>query len=376
MKNIFNICKYKIPLIPWSIPFVILIISCLGLIALFSAAEAAFFPWVSKQVPRLFLGFFLMIIIPIINLRFFFKYAYFFYCLSIILLISVDVLGFIGMGAKRWIQIGKLTIQPSEIIKLTLLLALARYFHTINYENFKNISFLFFPIFLVIIPIMIVLKQPDLGTATIIGFMSLCIFFTIGIPNWTIITFIIIIILFIPILWPFLHNYQKLRIITFLNPEIDPLGNGYHIIQSKIALGSGGIWGCGFLKGSQSHLNFLPEKQTDFIFTMFCEEWGFTGGSFLILLYTFLIFLGYKIAKNSISTFGKILATGISSILFLYVFVNISMVTGLLPIVGIPLPFMSYGGTSLIILLISYGLLLSVNVHSRARLGENEKYLK
>ncbi|MCP4922941.1 MAG: rod shape-determining protein RodA [bacterium] len=371
MRESLRSFKEKMSLIPWAIPALILLISCLGLAVLFSAAGGHVSPWALKQAPRLCVGFLLMILIATFDLRFFLRYAYLFYFLSILLLISVELLGFVGMGAKRWIQVGPLNIQPSEAMKITLVLALARYFHNGRPENVRKLTFLLPPALLALIPMVLVLRQPDLGTTAMIGFVSACLFFAAGIPRWMVITSMATLVGAVPALWPFLHGYQKARILTFLNPESDPLGSGYHILQSKIALGSGGLWGRGFLKGPQNHLNFLPEKQTDFIFTMFCEEWGFIGGVALLFLYGLLISFGYRTAGTCTSTFGRFIALGVTSTLFLYVFVNTAMVMGLLPVVGVPLPFMSYGGTSLMVLLMSYGLLLCAHVHGRQRLGQS-----
>jgi rod shape determining protein RodA len=281
------------------------------------------------------------------------------------------VAGVIGMGAQRWIAIGPIQLQPSEIMKIALVLALARYFHGIGTENVGRPLFLIVPLIMVLAPIYLVVIQPDLGTAILILLGSGAIFFVAGVRLWKFAVVTVIGVTTIPVGWQFLREYQKNRVLTFLNPERDPLGAGYHILQSKIALGSGGVFGKGFLQGTQSHLSFLPERQTDFIFTMLAEELGLVGALGLLSLYCLLLVFGYAIALSSRSQFGRLLGMGIASTFFLYVFINVAMVMGLIPVVGVPLPLISYGGTAMLSILFGFGLLMCVHVHRDVRIGQH-----
>jgi rod shape determining protein RodA len=267
------------------------------------------------------------------------------------------------MGAQRWINLGFLQLQPSEIVKITTIMALARFFHGTTTDEVRTPLFLLIPLALVGVPAAFVMIQPDLGTAMTIMLVSGAMFFLAGVSYWIFAAAIAGGLAVLPIAWHFLHDYQKKRVLIFLDPESDPLGAGYHITQSKIALGSGGITGKGFLQGSQSHLNFLPEKQTDFIFTLFTEEWGLIGGLSLMALFAAVIAYGYFIALNCQNQFGRLLAMGVIVNFFTYVFINMGMVMGLLPVVGVPLPMISYGGTAMLSVLFGFGLLMSAHVH-------------
>ena len=267
------------------------------------------------------------------------------------------------MGAQRWISLGPLNIQPSELMKIALILALARYLSRFKTEEIQKKPRLLIPaVIMILLPMAPVLKQPDLGTAVLLGMIGVCLLFVAGVKLRYFLSFGFLGILTLPFGWYCLRPYQQNRILTFLDPERDPLGSGYHILQSKIALGSGGFFGKGFMAGSQSHLNFLPEKQTDFIFTMFSEEFGFFGALCLLCLYLFIMIQGFRISLSARGLFEKFVALGIVVTLFIYVFINMSMVMGLVPVVGIPLPLISYGGTALLTLLISFGLLLGVDL--------------
>jgi rod shape determining protein RodA len=351
----------------WWVLVLLSVIAGIGLLTLYSAADGNFSPWASKQLLRYVAGLSVLISIALTDLRFWLSKSYSLYAISLFLLIVVEFLGTIGMGAQRWIDLYFFTLQPSEIMKVTLIMALARYFHNLQPIDAQRLVPLLPPALMIAIPAILVLRQPDLGTMIILVFAGLSIFFVAGMRLWIIMTGLAAGSAAIPILWNFLHDYQRKRVLTFLNPENDPLGSGYHILQSKIALGSGGFFGKGFKLGSQSHLNFLPEKQTDFIFAMFCEEFGVIGGYALILLYSILVFYGYSLSLKSRSTYGKFLGIGLTTLFFLYVFVNMAMVTGLLPVVGIPLPLLSYGGTAMITIMMTLGLLMSVAVHRHVR---------
>ncbi len=347
----------------WPIIGLVSLLSCIGFCLLYSAGGGSFYPWAQAQIFKFLLGFVLMIMVACININHVMKYAYFFYGLALVLLILVHVFGMIGMGAQRWISFGFIRLQPSELMKISLILALACYYHRLSLEDVQTPSFMIVPLLLIFIPSILVLKQPDLGTTILLVIIGISIMFVVGVRLWYFAAAFGVLVVSCPIAWGFLRSYQKKRILTFLNPEQDPLGSGYHILQSKIALGSGGFLGKGFLNGTQSHLNFLPEKQTDFIFTMFCEEFGLVGAVVLLTIYAVLIFQCLKISMRSKSCFGRLLSFGMVMSLFIYVFINVSMVIGLVPVVGVPLPFVSYGGTSLLTLMIGFGLLLNADVN-------------
>lgn len=355
---------------PWIIGLVVLIAS-IGFLMLYSAANGSMSPWAWKQILRFSIGFVMMLAVALVDSRSWMAYAYPFYCVSLLLLVGVEVMGFVGKGAVRWIDLHIIQLQPSELMKIALILALARYFHKRTLEEIQRLPTLVFPLALILLPTLLAMRQPDLGTAIILILCGSTIFFVAGVQWWK---FAITgggVLAAIPVIWTLLHDYQKKRILTFLNPENDPTNSGYHITQSKIALGSGGVMGKGFLQGTQSHLNFLPEKQTDFIFTMFSEEFGLLGGMALLVLYVALLSYGFRVAMASRKSFGSFVAIGITTTMFLYVFINMAMVMGMLPVVGIPLPLVSYGGTALLTLLIGQGLIFSVALHRDVRIGRN-----
>lgn len=351
----------------WWVLLLLSTIASIGLFTLYSAADGHFSPWASRQLMRYCVGICILLSIALTDLRFWLSKSYILYAISLFLLIVVEFLGTIGMGAQRWIDLYFFTLQPSEIMKVTLIMALARYFHNIRLEDAQRLTPLLLPTLMIAVPAILVLRQPDLGTMIILVFAGLSIFFVAGMRLWIILASLMSTVAAVPILWNLLHDYQKKRVLTFLNPENDPLDSGYHILQSKIALGSGGFFGKGYKLGSQSHLNFLPEKQTDFIFAMYCEEFGILGGYVLILLYSCLVYYGYALSLKSRSAYGRFLGIGLTTLFFLYVFINMAMVTGLLPVVGIPLPLLSYGGTAMITIMMTLGLLMSVAVHRHAR---------
>lgn len=341
----------------------IFLLTIIGFIMLYSAGSGNIKPWFLSQVKRfiIFLPVFFLIIFT--NLKFFYKFAYYFYGFGLMILLYANFAGFSAMGAKRWINIMGINFQPSEFIKIVLIIALAKYFHNIHIYKITNIWFLFFPLIITIIPVFLILKQPDLGTAFILLSTAIIMFFISGVNIVKFVISFIFAICAIPFLWSQLKEYQQQRVLTFLNPESDPLGSGYNIIQSKIAIGSGGLLGKGFLSGSQGQLNFLPERETDFIFTMIAEEFGYIGSLIIIIIYSLIFYRCIMIALQSKSYFGKLLAVGLSSFLFMHFFINIAMVTGIIPVVGAPLPLISYGGTMLIITLTSFALILNVDIH-------------
>ncbi len=358
----------KVWQINWSLVLLAAMIASIGFAMLYSAANGNMDPWASRQMIRFAVGLVLMLGVALVDVRIWFRYAYLLYFGAMMLLVAVEFLGASGMGAQRWIDLKVIQLQPSEVMKVGLVLALARYFHGLAMEEIGRPTYLLVPIFLTLAPAALVLKQPDLGTAVILLMVGTAVFFCAGVRLWKFAVVGFLGLSAIPIGWQFLHAYQRKRVMIFINPESDPLGAGYHTLQSKIALGSGGLFGKGFLQGSQSHLNFLPEKQTDFIFTMFAEEFGMVGGLTLLSLYAMLLIYGCAIALRSRNLFGRVLAMGLCCNLFFYVFINIAMVMGLLPVVGVPLPLISYGGTALIMVMASLGLLMSIYIHRDIRI--------
>jgi len=357
--------------ISFSYVFLILLLGTIGITILYSAANGNWNPWASKQLMRFAMGFVLMMSLAFVDLRWFLRYAYWFYFLVLGLLIAVEIGGHIGMGAQRWINLGIIKLQPSELMKIALVLALARYFNTTNLQSIESIKGIIVPSAMVALPVILVMIQPDLGTAVMLLLTAGAMFFAAGVQIWKFVVLICGAVATMPLAWHFLHNYQKNRVLTFLDPERDPLGAGYHIIQSKIALGSGGIFGKGFLNGTQSHLNFLPEKHTDFIFTMLSEEFGMIGGVIVIAINLLIIAYSYFFALRSASYFAKLMAVGLASSYFLYVIINISMVLGMLPVVGVPLPLISYGGTVIMSVMSGFGIILAVNINRSINIGKD-----
>jgi len=348
----------------------ICILAATGIVVLYSAANGNWSPWAMNQLIRFTMGFVVMLVLAMTDLKILMKVAYPFYFIVLILLIYVEVKGSIGMGAQRWIDLKFFKLQPSELMKIALVLVLAKYFHSSSLQSIETMRGLLVPIILTMFPAFLVMTQPDLGTALMLVMSAGAIFFVVGVQIWKFVVVGIGGLIFIPFAWHFLHDYQKNRVLTFLDPERDPLGAGYHIIQSKIALGSGGIFGKGFLKGTQSHLNFLPEKHTDFIFTMLSEEFGMVGAVFVVLINILVIGYSFAFALRSTSYFGKLLAIGLATNFFLYVFINMSMVLGLIPVVGIPLALISYGGTVILSVMASFGIILSVYINRNVNLSK------
>ena len=349
----------------WTLLGIVFLIATIGILNLYSGTakiEMPGTPLYLKQIFWLLIGLAMMVTIAFIEYRFYSDVAYIAYPIALFLLIVVLGYGLITSGAQRWVKIGSLSFQPSEFVKISLILALAKFFHRPPHRKGYSLKQLPLPFLLLLLPMGLILKQPDLGTAIILllVFFSILIFvkirwsslLTIGLAGGAA----------VPLLWSFLKEYQKKRIITFFNPDLDPLGAGYHLIQSKIAVGSGGILGKGFMKGTQSKLGFLPEQQTDFIFSALGEEWGLVGSLFIVGLYLVLILWGLRIAVQAKDRFGAILAFGVVAMLFWHVFINIGMVLGMMPVVGIPLPLLSYGGSFIISTLIGVGLLLNVSM--------------
>ena len=359
----------KIWSINWGLVTLLSVIACFGFAMLYSAANGSLEPWAAKQMIRFAISLALMLCVAVVDIRIWLRCAYIIYGVAFILLVAVEIRGAIGMGAQRWIDLGVIQLQPSEMMKVTLVLALARYFHGLTIEEIGRPHRLIIPALLILVPAALVMKQPDLGTAMMLIMCGGAMFFLAGVRWWKFAAVILGGGGVLPFVWAHMRDYQKNRIYTFHDPENDPLGAGYHILQSKIALGSGGLFGKGFLLGTQSHLNFLPEKQTDFIFTMLAEELGLVGGLTLLGLYTLCFVYGFAIALRSRNHFGRLLGLGLTLNFFLYVFINTAMVMGLIPVVGVPLPLISYGGTAMLTVMFGFGLLISVYIHRDIRIG-------
>ena len=360
--NFYSSAFAKLQSINYPLLGLIISLFFVGLAALYSISNGDFNSWPLKHSQRFILGLIIFFLVIFFDLRLIFGYAYVIFFLSIISLVIIPFFGIESNGATRWINIAGVSLQPSEFVKYTLILALAKYFHSINNDS-SFIKTLIIPLIITIVPVFLVITQPDLGTALIILLGGISLFWISGLNYKYFIVGVFSILCSLPVLWQYLKDYQKDRVLTFFNPERDPLGNGYHIMQSKIALGSGGIFGKGYMEGTQSHLNFLPEMQTDFIFTMLGEEFGFIGTLLLLLIYAALIMISIRLALKSRSLFSKYLSLGVCNVFFIYVFVNIGMVTGLLPVVGVPLPFISYGGSSMLAVMFGFGLLMNCYIN-------------
>ena len=352
----------QIKKIPIHIPFFISLISLYGFVLLYSAAGGHIEPWAYKQIIAFLVFMPISILISLINIRIIYNLSYVFYIISLFLLICVDLVGKSAMGATRWLDLGLITIQPSEVVKISLVLMLAKFFHERSHYKVSDIS-LIFPLIAALLPIILVIKQPDLGTGIITLIVVCFMFFAAGVR---IIYFVISftwVLCTMPFIWFMLYDYQRSRIMTFINPQADPLGKGYNIIQSKIAIGSGGLFGKGLLSSTQGPLSFLPEYETDFIFSFLMEELGFTGGIILLTLYSIIILSSLSVAINCRSTFARLLTIGIITLFFCHIFINIAMVMGLLPAVGVPLPLISYGRTMMGSMLLGFGLIMNAAVN-------------
>jgi len=356
--------------INWFFVLLVSLTASVGFVMLYSAANGNLNPWASRQIVRFVVGVFLMLLVAVIDIHVWLRYAYAIYAVSLVLLVAVELNGSVGMGAQRWVDLGVFTIQPSELMKISIILLLARYFYASQLESVSRVSHLLVPLLLMAAPAFLVLRQPDLGTTILMVATGVVLMFLAGVRIWVFVVGAFAGIAAVIPLWQFvLRDYQKARLLTFISPEKDPLGAGYHILQSKIALGSGGVFGKGLLQGTQSHLSFLPEKHTDFIFTMLVEELGLVGGLGLLGLYLLLLIYCFAISLRCRSHFGRLIGMGVSTSFFLNVFVNIAMVMGVVPVVGMPLPLVSYGGTAMLTTMFSFGLLLCVYVHRDVQIG-------
>ncbi len=340
----------------------LLILMTCGLGILYSASDGSI-DIVNRQLVRLAIAFAVMFFVAQIPQHQFYIWAPWFFALGIILLVLVLVAGDVGKGAQRWLNLYVIRFQPSEMMKLVTPMMIAWYLCEKPFP--PKVMPLFISLALVILPTMLIAKQPDLGTALLVAAAGFFVVFFGGIRWRVLFGAIFSMLALIPVLWQFMHDYQKQRVLTLFDPGSDPLGSGYHIIQSTIAIGSGGIYGKGWLNGTQSQLDFLPERTTDFIFAVFAEEFGIMGAIVLLAIYAFIIIRGLYIAANAQDSFGRLLAGSLSMTFFVYLFVNVGMVSGILPVVGVPLPLVSYGGTSMVTLMAAFGMLMSISTNRR-----------
>ena len=343
----------------------IVLLSITSTLVMYSTDGGEFLYHTKSHASKLLVFFIMMLVISFFNIKFWHHLSYFFYFMTILLLIYVSIFGIKVSGSQRWIDLYYIVLQPSELMKIAVILCLAKYYHRVNVEKINSFISIALALTLILIPVILVLAQPDLGTSILIISSGLIILWLGGVKiKYFFVSFIAFLIT-LPFAISFLQPYQKLRILTFLDPDRDPLGAGYQIIQSKIAIGSGGFFGKGFLQGTQSYLEFLPEKHTDFIFTLFSEEFGFIGSILLLFLYTIIIIRIVSIGAFVKSIFAKLFCFGFAFAIFIYITVNLSMVLGLLPIVGSPLPIMSYGGSSMLATMIGFGIVMSAKIHSK-----------
>lgn len=354
---------------------IVFLLSAAGIAMQYSAAGGHWLPWAKPQLIRLIAGWGIFFVLLLIPLHWLMRLAYPGYLIAVAMLVGVELAGDVGLGAKRWIDLGVIRIQPSEFMKPALIAALARYFHMIREEDQHHLLMLLPPLFMIALPVLLVLKQPNLGTATILGFIGVSMLFLAGI-RWHYFAAVgAVALLMLPIGWQSLHDYQKQRVMTFLDPSQDPLGAGYNITQSIIAIGSGGLTGKGYLQGSQAQLDFLPEKQTDFIFTMLAEEFGFLGVVIILSLFAGLLGFALALCVRVKSRFASLICGGVATTFFAHMFINMAMVMGIVPVVGVPLPFLSYGGTFLLTVMALCGLLMNAYVHRQKPLHRNVRAL-
>ena len=357
--------KDKIFSLDYQLIFLVLLLGIISFFAMYSTERGNFDYYTTNHVFRFCIFFVIFIVFSFVNISFWHKVSYLFYVFILILLIGVDIFGVVSSGSKRWINLLVFNLQPSELMKVAVIIFLARFYNKIPYGEVNRIKFMIIPIFVIFIPFVLVVNQPDLGTAILIAISGFSVVWLSGFSMRYFLFSFLTLTCLAPIVIALLKPYQKMRILTFINPERDPLGAGYQIIQSKIAVGSGGIFGKGYLQGSQSYLDYLPEKHTDFIFTLYSEEFGFAGSVFLLLIYALIIYRVFSIGHNARNNFAKLFCFSFSAAFFVYVTVNMAMVLGLLPIVGAPLPIMSYGGSSMLATMIALGIVMSCRVYNR-----------
>ena len=359
----------KLKSVDYFLILIIMLIGAISVFAIYSTESGEFSFYTKNHLIRLLVFFGMFLVLSFVRITFWYKNAYFFYAVCVSLLFITLFFGLMASGSRRWLDLYFLNLQPSEIMKIAIIVCFARYYHRIQTAEIQNFKFILVPLILLLIPCYLVLQQPDLGTSILIAGTGVIIIWLAGLNIKYFIYSTLLLIVSLPFAVSLLKPYQKSRILTFFNPDRDPLGAGYQIIQSKIAIGSGGFFGKGFLKGTQSYLEFLPEKHTDFIFTLFSEEFGFIGSIMLLLLYILLIYRIISIGIYAKSFFSKLFCFGFASAIFLYIFVNISMVLGLLPIVGAPLPIMSYGGSSMLSIMLGLSIVMSCKIYSQDQIS-------
>jgi len=360
----------KVLYINWPLVLLVTAVAAVGWLALYSIAGGDLGRWAEPQMKRFAAGAVVMFFVAFVPIWFWRNMAGLAFGVSILLLLSVEFFGSVGMGAQRWIDLGFITLQPSELMKVTLVMMLAAYYDWLDTKKVSRPHYVLIPVIMTVVPTVLVLMQPNLGTSVILLFIGAGVMFAAGVSLWYFAGVGVLVVGAVASVfmsrgtdWQLLHDYQYRRIDTFLDPAADPLGAGYNIIQAKIALGSGGWSGKGFMQGTQSRLNFLPEKHTDFIFTTLAEEFGFVGAFSLLLLYGLILLFCFVAALQTKDRFSQLLIIGIALNFFLYLAVNLSMVMGLAPVVGVPLPFLSYGGSAMMVLLVAFGLVQSAVVH-------------
>lgn len=356
----------------WGVLGIATLIAAMGTATLYSVAGGSFEPWAERHALRFAAGLGLVLVMAMVPLRVWLALAYPMFGCALVLLALVAVAGIEQMGARRWLSLGGMTVQPSEIMKVALIGALARYYHTLPPRRISHPVWVALPLAMIVLPVAFTLRQPDLGTATLFAGLGFGMMFLAGVSIAYALVGAAGLGAIAPLVWSSLHGYQRRRIEIFLEPDRDPLGAGYHIMQSKIALGSGGVSGRGFIQGTQSQLDFVPEKHTDFIFTIFAEEWGFVGAATLLVLFAVLVLLLLRMAAACGSTFGRLVIGGLALTLSIYGIINTAMVTGLVPVVGVPLPLFSYGGTAMTTMLVAMGLAMSAHVHGRDPVRRSE----
>ncbi|MBK8374742.1 rod shape-determining protein RodA [Sphingorhabdus sp.] len=363
-----SIIPAPIASLPWKIILVLSALACFGATVLFSAAGGSFQPWAGKHLMRFCIFLAMAIVMSRFPLTFWKRVTFPVYGVLFVLLLIVEFVGFVGGGSQRWVNLGFMTLQPSELMKPAVVLALAWYYDQLPPAQVSNYKALFPPLLIMGLPWFFVAAQPDLGTSIAILFGGIVVAFVAGLPMRWFVGAGAVLMAIIPLGFFFgLREYQRNRVLVFLNPENDPLGTGYHISQSKIAIGSGGFFGKGFLNGTQSHLEYLPEGHTDFVFATMAEEWGMMGGLFVLFLFYLLIRWGLTVGLTSRSRYGQLVAIGLTATIFFYIMINLMMVMGLAPVVGIPLPFISHGGSSMMTIMICVGIIMSIERHPERR---------
>lgn len=356
----------------WPLIAVICLLAAVGTLALYSVAGGSFQPWAERHALRFLVALALVLAMAVVSIDVWLRLAYPVYAVAFLLLLLVPLVGVEAMGARRWIGIGPVQFQPSELMKLGLIMALARYYQWLPANRVSWPRYVAIPLVLIAAPVLLTLRQPDLGSAALFAILGLSLMYFAGVSIFYFVASLTGVVALMPMLWSGLHDYQRRRIEIFLDPDKDPLGAGYHITQSKIALGSGGISGKGFLQGTQSQLDFVPEQHTDFIASMIGEEWGFAGLIALLALYAVLIAILFIMAWRCRNRFSRLLILGSAMTFFVYVFINMAMITGLVPVVGVPLPLVSYGGTAMATVMLGLGLAMSGYVHGHHVIREGD----